>query len=212
MEIDVSGIAQGGVAAKRALTSNSDFETFLRMLTTQVQNQDPLSPLETNEFANQLAAFTMVEQQTLTNQTLGDLLAALDRRDIGGYATLVGKTALHQAPFFFSGQTISLEIAGLQSESAVKLSILDSAGAVVAEQPVSSDAQRVEWSGRSFDGSIVPPGQYSAQLRSAEDDTPLEAQIGVEATVEEIRFLGADVQLLMQDGSLVPESSVLSLR
>ena len=52
---------------------SSDFETFLLMLTTQLENQDPLNPIESQDFAVQLATFSGVEQQVLTNDLLSDL-------------------------------------------------------------------------------------------------------------------------------------------
>lgn len=212
MEINLSGPQQTTTTSTRSLTSNSDFETFLRMLTTQVQNQDPLSPLETSEFANQLAAFTMVEQQTLTNQTLNRLLSALEKKDIGSYAQMVGRTAVHLAPFYFSGQTVSLEISGLDAAETAKLVVLDSDGKVVAEQAISPDAEQVTWTGRGSDGSFVAPGTYTAQLRSVTDDRVLPARAGLSSTVEEVRFDQSEIALLMSDGSLVPESAIMRLR
>jgi flagellar basal-body rod modification protein FlgD len=55
----------------KALTS--DFETFLRMLTVQMKNQDPLNPIESSDFAVQLATFSGVEQQVKTNDLLTKL-------------------------------------------------------------------------------------------------------------------------------------------
>ncbi|MEM9127629.1 MAG: flagellar hook capping FlgD N-terminal domain-containing protein, partial [Pseudomonadota bacterium] len=58
-----------------ALTS--DFETFLLMLTAQARNQDPLEPLDSSQYASQLAQFSMVEQQVQTNDLLSSLSNAL---------------------------------------------------------------------------------------------------------------------------------------
>ena len=65
---------QANTAASTASLAE-DFSQFLQLLTIQLQNQDPLSPMETNEFTNQLVAFTGVEQQINTNQKLDSLVA-----------------------------------------------------------------------------------------------------------------------------------------
>lgn len=79
--MDVTPIATGRAAATSAPPAasgargqiSSDFQTFLKMLTAQIQNQDPLNPTPSDEFAVQLATFSSVEQQVRTN----DLLVAL---------------------------------------------------------------------------------------------------------------------------------------
>lgn len=58
---------QANAESKTAAFASSDFETFLKMLTTQIKNQDPLNPMEGTEFAVQLATFSGVEQQVMTN-------------------------------------------------------------------------------------------------------------------------------------------------
>src|SRR6056297_97759 len=81
---------------------SSDFETFLRMLTAQVENQDPLNPLESTEFATQLATFSGVEQQVRTNELLGGL-AASGLSQISAWVGMEGRAA---APVFFAGTPV----------------------------------------------------------------------------------------------------------
>ena len=77
MDVTATQPLQGNAAASTNSASNavisSDFETFLKMLTTQMQNQDPLNPIESSDYAVQLATFSGVEQQVRTNQLLADL-------------------------------------------------------------------------------------------------------------------------------------------
>ncbi len=70
--------SRGEASADKAVTS--DYETFLRMLTTQLQNQDPMNPMESDDFAMQLATFSGVEQQVKTNE-IPDRDGGLDRGD-----------------------------------------------------------------------------------------------------------------------------------
>ena len=70
---------------------SSDFQTFLRMLTTQMQNQNPLEPIEASDFAVQLATFSGVEQQVRTNDLLSQLTS---RMGLSELANWVGREAL----------------------------------------------------------------------------------------------------------------------
>ena len=69
---------------------SSDFETFLKMLTVQMENQDPLNPVESTEFATQLATFSGVEQQVQTNDLLKSLGAQLGAMNVSQLSGWVG--------------------------------------------------------------------------------------------------------------------------
>src|SRR5258708_30563484 len=71
---------------------NSNFNTFLTLLTTQLQNQDPLSPLDTNQFTQQLVSFSEVEQQINTNTNLQSLIAMQNTSQALSALPLVGQT------------------------------------------------------------------------------------------------------------------------
>lgn len=190
----------------------SDFETFLRMLTTQIQNQDPLSPMQADQFADQLASFTMVEQQTLTNQRLQSLIEALSHNGLAGYSGLVGRTAVHEGPFEFSGLPVDLEIGGMSGapEDAI-LVLLDEQGEIVAEQAVPAGQSRLSWDGAGSDGQVLTPGPYQAELRRGSDGARLDIQVATAFVVEEVLF-GAEVALRLEDGSVIPEWAVSRLR
>jgi flagellar hook assembly protein FlgD len=90
-----------GVGATAPTTSNTDainsslasvasnYQTFLSLLTTQLKNQDPTSPLDTNQFTAQLTQMTGVEQQLMSNKLLQQLVSA--QAGIGASANLIGK-------------------------------------------------------------------------------------------------------------------------
>ena len=77
---------------------SSDFETFLKMLTAQARFQDPLEPIDSSEYAAQLAQFSMVEQQVLSNDLLAQLGAQLGNGAIGQMASWIGMEARTSAP------------------------------------------------------------------------------------------------------------------
>ena len=64
-------------SADQSSVLSSDFETFIRMLTTQAKYQDPLEPIDSSEYAAQLAQFSMVEQQVKSNDILAQLATCL---------------------------------------------------------------------------------------------------------------------------------------
>jgi len=212
--MEVTSVRSGPTAPSSASSAQetSDFETFLRMLTTQIQNQDPLSPMQADQFAEQLASFTMVEQQTLTNQRLESLIEKLSQNSLAAYSGLVGQTAVHAGPFEFSGLPVELEIGGVSGapEEAI-LVILDERGTIVAEQTVPAGQSRVHWEGVGSDGLAVTPGSYQAELRAESDQERLDTQVATASAVEEVLF-GAEVALRLADGTVIPEWAVSRLR
>lgn len=190
-----------------------DFETFLKMLTTQIQNQDPLSPMAADQFSNQLASFSMVEQQTATNQKLESLLASFESSGIGTYASIVGRFALHEEPFLFSGAEISFEIAGAPGEvDDRKITIVDASGSIIFEKKLSSNQSSFIWDGKDSDGRLTPLGTYQAELRKASDGTVLDAEITTGGVVEEVRFGGPQAELLLANGTVILEADVATIR
>src|SRR4051812_11184427 len=93
--------AQTGSAAMKSLGSN--FSNFLSLLMTQLQNQDPTSPLDTNEFTSQLVQFSSVEQQINTNTNLTQLIQLTQASQIQQSAGLLGK------PVTVSSSQLSLQ-------------------------------------------------------------------------------------------------------
>ena len=82
--MEISGTTQPastGAVTPAQSSPTTDFETFLTLLTTQMRNQDPLNPMESTQFVEQLATFTSVEQQIETNTKLDNLTAALTAND-----------------------------------------------------------------------------------------------------------------------------------
>lgn len=213
--MDVTSISQtsGKMDAGNVNAIASDFETFLRMLTTQIQNQDPLSPMEADKFASQLASFSMVEQQTLTNHKLEAVLHGLSAGGLGGYSGLVGREAVHEGAVRFSGSALEFEIEGRGGvpENAI-LAVLDDEGGPVAKLALGAGQERVTWDGTAPDGRSVLPGFYQAELRRRSDGEALEIPVATSAVIEEVRFSGDEVELLLADGSVIPESGVSKLR
>lgn len=219
MDVTSSGIGTSGMgsteaaAVKAKTTLNSDFETFLKMLTAQMQNQDPLNPVDSTEFASQLAAFSTVEQQVRTNDLLTDLGTQLGILGMGQLQGWVGMTARAVMPVAFEGTAISLTLTTQPQADLARLVVRDAAGGVVQEQTVPAQGGDFIWTGRDDTGHILPNGTYSLSVDSFLQDqllgsTPVESQ----ARIVEARLSEGSTVLVMEGGSLIPASKVLGLR
>src|SRR5262245_29800369 len=87
--INTTGTTTGSSTSMGKLTEN--FDQFLALLTTQLKNQDPLSPMDSSEFTNQLVQFAGVEQQIATNKNLESLVTLQKSSQVMGALELMGK-------------------------------------------------------------------------------------------------------------------------
>jgi flagellar basal-body rod modification protein FlgD len=195
-------------AARPAIAS--DFDTFLRLLTTQLKNQDPLNPMESSEFAVQLATFSGVEQQVTTNRLLERMLGQGGAAQLNALGGWIGREVRAVAPAAFDGRPLTLDLAPAPLADAAVLVVLDESGREVRRQPVAVEAGPLAWSG---DGAVAP-GTYRFRLESLQDGALLtSADVAVYAPVTEAR-IGADgaATLILRGGIAVAADSVTALR
>lgn len=213
MDSSIVSARTSNAAVGLPLAVSGDFETFLRMLTTQMQNQDPLSPMASDQFASQLASFSMVEQQSHTNQKIDSLVAVLAKKNITTYSAVIGRMAYHEKPFAFSGSNITLEVGELSEiDEELKLSFLNSDGSVIYERSLQYGQNIVNWDGTDSTGRLVSVGSYTAELRRVVDNARMDVSVSTGNIVEEVRFGGAQVELLLSDGTTILETEVSKLR
>ena len=199
----------GGTSDDRRLIS-SDFETFLRMLTTQVENQDPLNPMDSTEFAVQLATFSSVEQQVKTNELLGDM-AASGLAQVAGW---VGMEARAAVPAQFDGVPLTLQADPARNAERAELVVRDGDGKVWDRFDIGLEGGPVEWTGRRADGSAFAPGSYAFEVVSyGPDGKVLDRSVPeVYGRVQEVR-LGADgPEVVFAGGGVARSSEVTGIR
>ncbi|MDR6869824.1 flagellar basal-body rod modification protein FlgD [Bosea sp. BE125] len=140
-----------------------NFDQFLSLLTTQLKNQSPLDPLDTNQFTAQLVQFAGVEQQLKMNDTLSALLTlnkATTTTDAVGFigATITADGAT--APLKNGSAYWSVNMA---SAGTANITVKDSSGSVVRTLTTSLAAgeQTVQWDGSTSTGGTAPAGDYT---------------------------------------------------
>lgn len=171
----------GGGAAQSATGLADDFTTFLTLLTTQLQNQDPTSPMDTNEFTNQLVQFSGVEQQIRTNQNLEDLASLLTAQNFNASASLLGQQALLNGnEIVNSGSGGRWDYGFTSQPDSVSLRVLDSNGVAVYEEVGTAGVglHEFQWDGLDRDGNPVPPGNYTLDVNAfTEENGTIAAQV-----------------------------------
>ena len=190
----------------------SDFDTFLKMLTTQMTNQDPLNPVESADFAVQLATFSSVEQQQLTNQLLEGLGSQLGLSGMAQLANWVGKEARAPVAAQFDGAPITLSPNPDRLAKEATLIVTDSTGNVVSRQGIPVSQDPIIWDGKA-DGVTLPPGRYSFSLESAADGKTLgTAPVEVYGRIIEARAGAEGTVLVLAGGVQVAAEKVTALR
>ncbi|NDV02546.1 flagellar hook capping FlgD N-terminal domain-containing protein [Pseudoroseicyclus tamaricis] len=191
----------------------SDFKTFLNMLTTQLQNQDPLDPVDADDFAMQLATFSGVEQQVLTNDLLTAMSGQLALTSMADMAGWVGEEVRVAAPAWFDGAPITVAPNPALAADRVELVVTDAEGTEVQRMEIPVSAEPVEWAGVDETGQPFPPGQYSfATVSYSEGEVLLSEMAEAYIEVTEVRAEGGDILLLFEGGAAAPASSVTGLR
>lgn len=164
------GETQGELASQRLA---DDLNQFLNLLVTQLENQDPLDPLDPNEFTSQLVQFASVEQQIYQNQNLEDMLELQQASLLGTVVGYIGSQVEVQ------GSTLSLENGqsrftyNLEASAAnTTITISDSNGRTVYFTDGETDAGSHEfaWNGTDNFGFPLEDGAYTLNVNSLDPD------------------------------------------
>lgn len=204
--------AQTNQNALTALSGN--FSDFLNMLMTQLQNQDPTSPMDTNEFTSELVEFSGVEQQINTNNSLTQLIQLTQSGEVMQGSQLAGKqVSVTSTQIPLQNGTGSVQFTAPTAEP-VAIAISNSAGQQVLDTSLTATTGQNSWTwnGTNNNGDQVPDGAYNISVIGANSDgstTPLTFTVTGTATgVQNSSSNGVQLDL----GALtVPFSSIVSL-
>jgi len=178
----------------------SNFTTFLQLLTTQLKNQNPLDPLDTNQFTQQLVQFAQVEQQMRSNEQLASLVSLEKSAQATTALAYVGSTVVVDgatAPLANSSAKWSLNVS---KPSTASITIKDSTGqtAYTGTYSVNPGNQNFVWDGRGNDGKLWPDGNYTM------------AASAVDANGQSVG-ISTEVQALVDSVDLTQDPPVLSV-
>lgn len=194
-----------------------DMNSFMTLLTTQLQNQDPTNPTDNSQMVAQLAQFSSLEGINQLNTTVNSFQSTLQSNQIMQAASLVGKAAIVKGDTAYmynstaaDGTTKASGILGAvdvpTGATSLSVSITNASGQVVNTQtvPVSGDARPTfSWDGTMPDGSEAPAGTYTVTANAMVDGQGQAAQTYVGAVVSSVGVTSSGPQLNL-DGGLPP--------
>ncbi|WP_196260464.1 flagellar hook assembly protein FlgD [Pelagibacterium limicola] len=212
---NISGISGTGSnldTQRRTIADN--FDTFLQLLITQLKNQNPLEPMDTNQFTQQLVQFTSVEQQLKTNEYLQAMLASTQNTTNTQAVAYVGKTvtASGTTTELRNGQAAWVFKLDKPAENTM-VTIKDQKGNVVYTQEMSLKAgtDDIIWDGTTSTGAKLTEGRFTITIDARDSNgayVPVTTQLmGV---VEAVDFSGNEPMAII-GGLRVPLSSITSV-
>ena len=191
------------------------FDTFLMLLTSQLQNQDPLDPMESEQFTQQLVQFAGVEQSINTNSKLDQLIQLQTSNQLNSAVSFVGRTVevvADQLALTDGNAQISY---GLDGNSATTvISIVDQAGKTVRTVAGETDIGRHEftWDGRDASGNQLEDGVYNFSVVATDgDDNTVPTVTASVGKITGIEIIDGAVQLNIGEMGL-PFDAIFAVR
>lgn len=191
----------GGSSADDRTRISGNFDTFLQLLLTQLQNQNPLEPLDTSQFTQQLVQFSGVEQAIKTNENLETLALLSAANAITGAVSYIGKTVVaagSSGTLENGSANWSYQVEGGSGTGA--FTVRDSAGNQVftTTGPISEGTSTFTWDGRKSDGTLAPNGNYTLSITAADGSGgPLQVATSFSGTVEGVDMSRTEPVLLV---------------
>ena len=185
---------------------------FLRLMTEQLKNQDPLKPLDNAQFLGQLAQFSTVQGIDSMQGAMNSMASVMESDQALRAATLVGHDALVNADSLSltAGSGVHGEIAAT-SAGPMQVEIVDASGAVVRHIPMdaaTSGDVPFAWDGRDDSGAIAPTGTYSVRATSGAGQDALALDVSVASHVDSVSIEATGLVLNLAGVGSVPLSSV----
>jgi flagellar basal-body rod modification protein FlgD len=184
-----------------ALTSlSSNYSDFLKMLMTQLQNQDPTNPMDTSQFTSQLVQFASVEQQINTNNNLSQLIQATQGSELIQGSSIVGQSVTATSTSMpLQNGSASLTFTATTAEP-VAIAVYNSSGSKILDAVVSASAGKNSWTwnGKNASGTQMADGAYKVAVEGANSDgttTALPFTVTGTATGVTADSSGVNVQL-----------------
>lgn len=212
----VSGVDNSNVATSAAQTRlTTDTQSFLRLLTAQLTNQDPTDPVDPTQWVTQLAQFSSVEQQVSSNamltQVLGELRISSDRADL----SYIGRTVeVVSDQVGIKGGDLQATYSVPAGAKSVEVKLLDADGKVVHSFPANTSAgtHEINWDGTRADGTKVADGTYTLAVEARDNaGVALKSEVSYMATVKRIHRDAADTAFELSNGVYIGRNQMVAM-
>ena len=213
LAVSQANTAGSAPVGQQRATVSGDFEVFLQMLTAQMKYQDPLNPVDSTDYATQLATFSGVEQAVLTNDLLKGLQQQFAAGGLTELAGWVGKQARLEGNIPFAGAPMTLEFPAAPSAEAAQLEIRDAYGVLQQTLPVATGVTKVDWAGTYDDGTPFADGVYSIEVVSMARGAEIgRSFVATYRTIDEVRLQNGMPSVVFTDGASASANIVTALR
>jgi flagellar basal-body rod modification protein FlgD len=214
MAIDPVSTGSASAATKSQGQLAANFDTFLVLLTAQLKNQDPLEPMDSNQFTQQLVQFSQVEQQINSNKNLESLIALTKARSSSDAVSYLGKTlTLTDGTAALMDGQASWAYSLDNKASSATLYVKNMRGDVVYSAPaeMNEGLHSFTWDGKSKTGATLPPGPYQLSvIAKTVDGEAIKTRVASQGVISEVDLTGNE-PLLMIGPLGVPLSKAMLL-
>jgi flagellar basal-body rod modification protein FlgD len=217
--MDIASVT-GGSSATATKTENSrnklakDLDSFLTLLTSQLKNQDPLSPMDSTEFTNQLVQFAQVEQQINSNESLTNLIGLSQQNIVTNAVNYMGTTVeanSDKVPMQNGKLKAAYGVTGEADQVAI---VVRNSGGQIVYSTTGEKSQGVhafEWDGKTSSGQQLPDGTYQIQATAVDrNKEPVETYTTAFGKVTGITTKDGQT-LVVMDKLGVPIDKILSV-
>lgn len=197
--MNVTPVSANSSTAASTATLTADFNSFLRLLTAQLQNQDPLDPMDSTQFTQQLVSFSQVEQAIQQTSRLDAILGRLSAQDLAAASSYIGREVSAFQP------TAALDAGGARwfydlaaNAETTQLTILDHNGFAVRqiEGPSTAGRHEIAWDGTDGNGRALPAGNYTLRVEAVTAaGQSVQANVGTRGIVTGVEALAGDIIL-----------------
>lgn len=200
----VGAETQAEPTARTRLSDN--YDTFLVLLTAQLQNQDPLAPMDSTQFTQQLVQFSQVEQQIRTNEQLEGLVGQYQAASAGAALSYLGKDAIIEADeTYLAGGEANWAYRLPETATDLTITVRDSSGRAVYETTTAdrgAGEHLFKWDGKKTNGETAADGVYTIEIEAENAaGTEITPTISVRETIMGVDFSGATPVVITPSGT-----------
>jgi len=211
-----ASLVEGSQSAQSQASLDDELNRFMNLLVTQLKNQDPLDPMDANEFTSQLVQFASVEQQIFQNSNLEKLLALQETGQTSQMVNYIGTQVevLSQKLPLENGAAEFNYVLGTGVKDAT-VTILGPTGINVftADGDTSEGKHNIKWDGKDKNGQQLPDGTYTVQVNAQDaQGNLLPVEHTVLGTVTGAGADNGDVFLFLGDNLTIDQTKVLSVK